>query len=88
MSCAMPHSHLDVTVQSASSYSCSQLRGTRLIAATAMQMQSSAFNDCFVMGVLGQVMFGQTLAYNETLLVSPVLLAGLSQSYSSMQRLR
>lgn len=41
-----------------------------------VQVESGAFNDCLLLGALGQVTFGDRLITDPTLPLSPFLLAG------------
>lgn len=50
------------------------------------QVQCDAFNDCILMGYLGQAVFGSTLQSYPTLFVSPFLMAGAARRSSHCNR--
>ena len=41
-----------------------------------MQVETGAFNDCLLLGALGQLAFGSRLYSEASLQLSPILLAG------------
>lgn len=45
-----------------------------------VQVETGAFNDCLLMGVLGQLTFGSRLYSEASLQLSPILLAGVRPS--------